>query len=449
MTTLYNYQREGVDRLIELGRALCADSPGLGKSIQSLTAAVETNSFPTLVICPASLKFNWRKEAHKHCGLKARILSGTTPEKKPSRIPDVTIVNYDVLQYRMDELQNLEARCIIADEGHYLTNRSAKRTKCTKSLVKKAERAYVLSGTPLTNKPADLWPVLNMLRPDIFTSFISFCHQFAKPRKTPWGWTYDGAKNLPALHKLLLETVLLRRRKEEVLEDLPPKRRIVVPLELEDRKSYEGAKKDFVGWLSRCHPSRLSSLERAKGLGIANRLKQLVGQLKLPSVISWVRDFLESSGSKLLLFAYHRKVVEQLDETFGDRSVRAYGGMTPLARQKAFDAFEENKRVKLLVGQIETVGQGLSCTVTDDCAFAELDWRASLIQQATERTHGVGRGLGGCSTAWMLLAENTIEETLAQTIDRKQEIARQALDGGEGETLDMFTAFCEASKGER
>lgn len=417
-------------------------------TVQALTTVKELDGFPALVICPASLKINWAREAHKHFGMKAKILTGTKSERWDGKMPQLVVANYDILKDRIIELSALRFKSVVADEGHYLQNRSSKRTRCVRGLMKDAEFAFVLTGTPITNRPADLWPILNMLRPGLFGSFMEFCQKFARPKKRPWGWTFDGAKNLPELHELLTEHLMVRRRKCDVLKDLPAKRRIVVPLDVTNRKQYEGAKKDFIGWLAKHAPEKLSSAERAKGLALANHLKQLIGKLKIPAVVEWTNNFLEESGDKIILFAYHRDVIETLCEAFGDAAVKVYGGLTDKRRQAAFDAFNASDSVRVMVGQIESAGQGWSCRSTSTCAFAELDWRASLIDQATDRTHGVQRGVEGKhSTNFFLLAHESIEEALARAIERKQKIARAVVDGGEGEIMDLFTEFCRIVAG--
>jgi SNF2 family DNA or RNA helicase len=137
--------------------------------------------------------------------------------------------------------------------------------------------------------------------------------------------------------------------------------------------------------------------------------------------------------------------VEKLNESL-EGSVKIYGGMTAAAKQRATDAFNAEGGPPALVGQIESAGQGWSCTSADACAFAELDWRPAMHAQAEDRTHGLYRGSGGGSTSYYLIAEGTIEEALAQAIERKQNVARAAVDGGGGDDMNVFTEFMRVLK---
>ena len=179
-------------------------------------------------------------------------------------------------------LIQIKAQYLIGDEIHYCCNPKAQRTRAMKALSKLIPNMVALSGTPLTNKPAELWPILNMLRPDLYPSFFPFGHRFCKPEKIFGRWVFKGANDLGILHRRLISTLMIRRNKEDVIDQLPKKRRIVVPLELNDPKEYIFAQENFLDWLGQTNPSKTSSHTKAAALTKTGYLKRLAAQLKMP-----------------------------------------------------------------------------------------------------------------------------------------------------------------------
>ncbi len=333
-TKPYEFQVEGVKLINNFqGRVLLSDEMGLGKSLTSLLWINELpkERFPILVVCPASLKYNWQNEARHHLGLRSEILEGQKCVMSlwQGNVP-ITIINYEILKYWLKYVHKLKPRTIILDEGHYLANPSAQRTRAVRKLCKEIPHTLILTGTPLTNRPIELWSLINILRPEIFPSRQIFGFRYCGARKAPWGWTFLGATRLPELHKILTENVMVRRRKEDVLSQLPRKRRIVIPLSLskEDRSEYHKASTDFLSWISENKPERLSSAARAEGLLKFGYLVRLIGRMKLPSVIEWIENFLEESDEKIIVFTLHKKVMHILREKFPDVSTHVDGSIT-------------------------------------------------------------------------------------------------------------------------
>ena len=212
---LYPYQVEGV-RLLERfnGRGLLGDQPGLGKTIQVLTYwAKYRSSLPAIVVCPASVKWQWKSEA-KRVGLRAVVLERFSERRLPKGA-DVYIVNYDILsdrqiskrkgirKGRLDALLEIKPNAIGLDEGHYIANPGSKRTRAVKKLCKRIQRIVVATGTPMRKRPMDLFTCLNLLWPKDFPSRWSFGKAHCGPRWTPWGWQYNGATRLKELHRKL------------------------------------------------------------------------------------------------------------------------------------------------------------------------------------------------------------------------------------------------------
>lgn len=252
MTTPYKFQAEDVDRIDQLkGRCLLANEMGTGKTLTSLLWAQQhPEARPVIVVCPASVKYNWEREASIHVQMRCKILEG----KKPSlggmiSKPNLVVLNYDILKHWLPYLKELNPQLIILDEVHFCKNRKAARTRAAQALCKGVPHVLALSGTPLTNRPAELYPALQILRQDLFPSFWSFAHEFCSPKRTFWGWDFRGATNLDVLHSRLAQNLMIRRLKKDVMRDLPPKSRFVVPVEISNRKEYHQAATDFIGWL--------------------------------------------------------------------------------------------------------------------------------------------------------------------------------------------------------
>ena len=377
MTVPYPYQKEGVRRIEELGiRALLADEQGLGKTLQSLLVLQRNKEqcLPTIVSCPAHLKWNWEREIKIHIGMRAEVLEGTRPPRGGFfQRRDILILNHEILKFWAEHLVALEPGLVILDECQAFSNRTAQRTKAAKALCRASPHVLALSGTPITNRTAELWSILNLVRPDLYPAFWPFAMHFCGPKKTFWGWEFKGGTNLNILHQDLNQTLMIRRLKADVLQDLPAKRRSIVPVPLADREEYEEARDDYLGWIKKRNPARLGRAERAEQLGKIGDIRQVIGRLKLPAVCSWTKDFLDDGESKLVLFAYHRKVISELEERFANRCVRVDGSVTGRKRQHAVDKFLRDKRTRLLVGQIRAAGTGWNARRVSDFAFCELD----------------------------------------------------------------------------
>ena len=451
MTKLYPYQRGGVSimdgdyRDFEEGRIVLADAMGLGKTIQALTwvnnARIER--CPCLVVCPAGLKINWEREAAKHIGMRAEILEGKkVPKLGFGQFHKLYIINYDILAAWVDYLVELGIKTIIFDEGHYLKNRMAKRTKAAIALCKKAgiKFRFILTGTPIMNRPAEIWQLLNIVRPDLFPNFFKFAFKYCKPEKKFWGWTYNGAQNLDHLHRKLKRTCMIRRLKSQVLKQLPKQSRIIVPMEISDRKQYEHAFRDLIGWIRSFDPAQATRAARAEGLIKSGYLKRLTGRLKLPSVLEWIDNFLENDDGKIIVFGDQHVVVEAIHERYKHMSVLLYGKTSKSQRQRVKDQFDNHKQTRIMVANMQAGGVGWNGIVAQTILFAELHWVPAMHSQAAARIDRIGQTKR--TEAYYAIGRDTIEEKLMEMIQKKQRDANNAIDGfGQGENMDLHSEF--------
>ncbi len=443
---LYPYQEEGVEFIEKCGgRALIGDDMGIGKTLQALTYLHRHPEIERcLVVCPASVKWNWQNECMKFYGMRAVVLEGANPPKKLPKCR-ILIINYDILNHHKAELPWISVliawgiQYCIFDESHALMSKSSGRTKAAKRLAAVVPQVVCLSGTPMLNRPVELWPTLDIIQPNKWGSSWSFAHRYGKPKKKPWGWTFEGASNVKELHERL-QGVMIRRRKCDVLPDLPIKTTIVTPVDITGRKQYQRAELAFLEWLKDNHPDKVKKAQRAEGLMRAGYLKRLVAKLKLKSVIKWVQDFLENSDEKLLLFCIHKQVVKELEKKFSKVCTKITGAVKGRERQQSADRFRNVSKCRLMIGNIRAAGTGWNAEFCSNVVFTEMDWVPGLHLQASDRCHRVGSK--NAVTITYLVGKETMEERLARILERKQKVCSRVLDGGDGESLDIYSELC-------
>lgn len=444
MIELRPYQIEAARQLNRFrGRALLADEMGLGKTIEFLFwLSKHPKIRPAIVVCPAGLKYNWQREAKKHFGMGSYVCNGTSPAKGFVPDSELVIINYKIIGHWYDFLRALKPKCIAMDECHYLKNRDSDRTENTKRIARKIRYRIAISGTPQTNRPAELWPVLNLIAPEAYNSFWSFSQEFCKPQRRFGRWMHTGAKNLPTLHKQLKARCMVRRLKKDVLKDLPPKVRQIVPMKIRNPEEYAHARDNFLDWLGEKSPERMEKASRALAITRMGYLKRLAARLKIRAVYDWVKDFFEETDEKLVLFGVHKKAIDFLHKKFPRVSLVIDGTVTGADRQRAVDIFQRHGRYRLLIGNIRAAGVGITLTAAASAAFFEMGWTPGEHTQAEDRIHRFGQH----QTAFIyyLIGMNTIEEHLCDIIQTKQKVQNETLDGGaSGDDLDVYDQLME------
>jgi SWI/SNF-related matrix-associated actin-dependent regulator 1 of chromatin subfamily A len=451
------FQRAGVDYLLTQRRAFLADEQGLGKTIEALATLEADGAYPAVVVCPASLKLNWLRELehwlpHRSAqaivgtgargggdaGLGAGVRAGAGVQtgagvqrgaggQRGAPLPqaDLTVVNYDILAARLSQLQALKPRALVLDESHYCKNPAAKRTQAVAQLAAAVPRkglVLALTGTPVMNRPAELISQLRIIgRLGDFGSGVQF------------GRRFQGPDAHLRLHWHLRARCFVRRLKADVLPQLPPKTRAVVPVELDNEAEYRLAERDVVAWLQ-SQPLDLHELDakvaaalRAERLVRLNALKLLAARGKLHAALAWIHDFL-SSGERLVVFAHHREIQRALLERF-PAALHILGEDTHVARDTSLRAFQEpdGAENQLIVCSIEVAGQGITLTRSSNVAFLELDWTPAKHDQAEDRCHRIGQQ--DAVNATYLLAAGTIDETIATLLERKRAVIGAVTDG--------------------
>lgn len=442
-TKLFKYQEKGVRKLRRLdGRMLIGDEMGLGKTVQALAYCDELDDArPIIVVCPAALKYNWQNEALKHIGMRSEVLESRTPPKRiPRNIAPMYIINYEILKYWKAWLRKLKPQVIIIDECQRIKNRLAQVTKACKSLCRKVKRVIALSGTPMMNVPAELWPTLNILRPDMFPDFFTFGHRYCGPKKQRWGWEFKGATKMDELHSILKSEVMIRRRKRDVLHQLPKHSNHIQLIQLgkAQRKEYEFAKRDFIAWLKRNinDKRRIKKAARAEALVKLGYLSRIIAQAKIPQTIEWIKTALDSSDGKFLIFTWHKSIIKQLYEAFPKISVKMDGNTSSKNKQNAVDALTNNKSIRLCFCQLISGGIGWNGTAATTSIFVELGDRPADHSQASARMDRIGQKRR--SRSYWLIAKGTLDESKCAKLQRKQGTADRVLDGAkQGNDMDI------------
>lgn len=442
---LYPYQAKGFRTICHFkGVSLLADDMGLGKTIQALWYLKEHPDIrPVIIVTPAHLKWHWEGEAKDKTNLRAAVLEGNKPYSlRFATAKSIIIVNYDILSKWVETLLKLNPKCVIWDEAHFIKNRNAKRTQALRLLIKNVPHRIAISGTPLLQRPAELFPTINALWPEEFPSFFSFAQRYCKPVYKRWGWEYKGAGHLDELHRRLTRCGMIRRRKEDVLPDLPPKQRTVVPVTI-PMEEYTEAEKNFIKWLSKKSVEKARKAKSAEQITQMGYLKRLAAAEKLPFVVQWIEAFLEQTDRKLVVYGIHKAVVRGLYKEFKHLAVILDGSSNKRERRNAVQDFQTKKRIRLFIGNIQAAGTGITLTAASNLLFAELDWVPGNHIQAEDRIHRIGQK--GNAEITYLVARNTIEEKLCRIIQKKQETVTATLDGSAVE--NTLTVFDELLKG--
>jgi superfamily II DNA or RNA helicase len=448
------FQRAGVSYLLARRRAFLADEQGLGKTIEALATIEAAGAYPAVVVCPASLKLNWLRELERWLpqrsaralagnGAGARALAGNGAGAQVSAA-DITVVNYDIVAARLDELCAVRPRALVLDESHYCKNAGAKRTQAVQRLSAVVPRdgfVLALSGTPVTNRPAELISQLRILgRLEDFGSGARFGQRFRGP---------DAHLRL---HWHLRARCFVRRLKVDVLPQLPAKTRAIVPVELDNEAEYRLAERDLVAWL-RSQPLDLRELDarvaaalRAERLVRCNALKLLAARGKLHAALAWIHDFC-SSGERLVVFARHREVQQGVLARFPS-ALHILGEDSAAARDAALQTFQAPRDTdanQLIVCSIEVAGHGLTLTRASSVAFLELDWTPAKHDQAEDRCHRIGQQ--DAVNAYYLLAADTIDETISTLLERKRAVIGAVTDGREDDEAGVLDALVRELRG--
>jgi SWI/SNF-related matrix-associated actin-dependent regulator 1 of chromatin subfamily A len=423
---LHPFQRAGVRYALERRRTFIADEQGLGKTVQALATLESDGAFPAVVVCPASMKLTWERESRHWLPdrsvtvLDGRAETGWTDDAEEA---EIVVLNYDILEAHLERLTAREPRAVVFDESHYVKNPGAARTKAALELVGRLPEdalRLALTGTPVLNRAEELVAQLRVLgRLREFGSGARLTRRFR------------AAGSDDRLHWNLRAHCYVRRTKKQVLPQLPAKRHDTVPVLLSNEREYRLAEQDVIAWLQslpldlRTIDNKVAAALRAEQLVRLNNLRQLAVAGKLPTALAWIDDFLES-GEPLVVFAEHIATQRAVLDRFPG-AVHILGSDSSQSRQDAVDAFQAEDGPQLIVCALKAASQGITLTRASNVAFLELDWTPARHDQAEDRLHRIGQE--SAVTAWYLLAPDTIDETMAELLQRKRGLIDAVTDG--------------------
>ena len=415
------------------GKVALGDDMGTGKTLQSLAWLAYNRSFPALIVVNAPTKLQWQKEyrrwlEHIHGIPDAIIISGTRTTRLNKSYS--YIINWDILHHWQDELAQTGFECLIGDEAQAIGNPDSKRALAFRHLAAVIPECIVMSGTPARSRPAQFWTMVSCVEPQMFPNYKAFLWRYTNVKDTPFGIKFDGARNVQELHARLV-SVMLRRTKEEVMKDLPPKIIDVVPLEADTEQLAEyNNEEELIG--------SLEGIEARERLANLTRTAYLV---KEKALLNWVRCFMESS-EKLLLFAWHRDVVDALYDSLKEYCpARIYGGVSLQEREHEKERFIKDESCRVMVCNIQSGGTGIDGfqTVCCNVAFAEFASTSTDMEQAMDRLHRGGQERP--VNVYYLIAQGTIDEDMAEALDEKKRVLASVLDGKEAKDLDLIATI--------
>jgi SWI/SNF-related matrix-associated actin-dependent regulator 1 of chromatin subfamily A len=434
-----SYQCEGIAYMINHGNCINGDDCGLGKTGQTIATLELMDAFPALVITPASVKYNWKKEWEKWNPTRTVGVVGRKKKFNENVWQnDVIIINYDILGERgLDKptakfkelLKKRWASCVM-DEIHFLKSEKALRTKMAKKIVKTVPHVWGLTGTLTQNKPADLIQPFTIIRrfEDIFGSTKEFKYRYCNAKMTVFGMDCSGFSNLEELHELLRMGGYIRRNKRDVLDELPPMVEQTIDVPISNTREYRKAENNLLEYLEKIDINKVNSAVNAPHLVMIQTLKQLSIEGKLPFITTYIKEWLEANeGEQLLVFGVHRMPLQQLAEYF--KAPLIQGGVSADKKQQIVNEFS-NGGHRLLFANIQSAGTGTD-GLQDNCSnlvYIELPDKSTELEQANARLERMGQR--NSINITYLLSPDTIDADIKEMVADKGMITGLVNKGG-------------------
>lgn len=416
----YPYQAEGIEFAQHRNRVLIADEMGLGKTVQGIGIINNNPDYEKiLIIAPAGLLYNWESELNLWLINRDLDVKVHKASSKIDTDQNITIISYDKAVSTNIRVENWDL--IILDEAHYIKNPKAKRTRNIAGYRDlpplDAKKIVLLSGTPMTNRPEDLWTICRFLDPDTFKNQWAFLKRYCNPRMVFKRWDFSGASNLEELRRKM-DKFMIRRYKRDVLTDLPPKVKSVIEL----NPTYKQLK------LIREENSLAEFVEESNRVIVklddTSRIRKELGEGKVRSVIKRLEDMMEEYDGKIVVFAHHRTVIEEIQEHFGLKSVMVYGGMSGKSKKESIDRFNNDETIRIFVGSITSAGVGITLTSASVLVFAEMSYVPAEMQQAEDRIHRIGQTADSVNIIYMVYRDS-LDANIAYRLCEKEDVLNE------------------------
>jgi SWI/SNF-related matrix-associated actin-dependent regulator 1 of chromatin subfamily A len=431
------HQLPAIKALLENDKFILADDMGLGKSTSSIMAALTGGYKRILVVCTATLKLNWKKEIEMFESSKdISIIEGSDFTCKKW-----TIINYDILknfhflpekgQKQEDVPESVidfyKFDLVIADEAHYLKNATSNRTKLFNDFAMKIPTRWLLTGTPITNKPIDLFNLLYLCDSPLTDNWVHFVRrycegkQFNRKGTTQKYWVTGGASNLTELNEYISDTFLRRLKKDAV--DLPEKTIKEVYLPLTMSKRYTDYLEDYKKWMDEQEENDIKP-KPSEHLTQLVKVRQLLSEDKAKHSIELAEEFIET-GNKVIIFSCFTNTLSEIYEHFGKSAVMIDGSVSSKNRDVAVERFQKDPKIKVFCGNIVAAGAGITLTEGTIVIFNDLDWVPANHAQATDRVHRIGQ----TKDVYIiyLLVDDTIDNVMHKGLQDKMRNIQLAL----------------------
>ena len=449
--TLYDFQKEGINFGIEKnGRLLIADEMGIGKTIQAIgIMTIYKEDWPVLILCPSSLKFSWRDEIKNWLSEIINLEKEDIQVFKTSK--DIIksgekfyIISYDLAIRNINIIQEKKFKCAIADEAHYMKNLDAKRSKLLIPILQRCKRLILLTGTPILAKPVEIYPLLTALRPDFFHSFKQFGERFCNPIQTIYGLNWNGNDNIRELH-FILKKIMIRRLKNEVLSQLPPKKRQKIEIQTDTKiinqikvilKSKKDKLKNFINSEEKTKEiekktdlNEENSEDSESILSTFNKAYTLTGKAKIKGITDYI-TYLINNSCKFLVFAHHIEILNSIEETVKKTKVeyvRIDGKISSEKKEERVKKFQKDPSCLVAILGITACATGITLTKASTIIFAELHYTPAIMIQAEDRAHRIGQE-NNCVNIHYLFGSDTLDEIIYSKLNEKFMIFSETMD---------------------
>jgi len=406
---------------------------GLGKTRQAIISLGHlASSGPRLVVCPASVKRNWAREIEVVAAdASVLVIEGTAPFAPTA---EWMVINYDILGRHIDNLRRVPWAALVFDEAHYLKNHTSVRSKLARELTDAAAATtpglavQLLTGTPLTSRPRDLFVLLQLVAHPLGRSFLSFAKRYCAAEKGEYGWKTGGASNIDEL-TVQLHGVMLRRSKDDVLA-LPPKLRAWLPVVVDPGTGARAIKKVFELLAGKdTRPPRPRDVElrtRGKLLAFLVEARQALAFAKVTSTLDFVRGAIDQS-EKVIVFSCFEDPVQKLAKELGSTAVVVTGKTPASLRQGLVDRFQNDPDVRVFIANIIAGGTGLNLTAATQVVFNDLDWVPTNHWQAEDRAYRIGQTRTVNVTYFV--ARDTIDDFVQAVLETKAALVNAIVEG--------------------
>lgn len=456
----YDYQRKGIQYMVEHKRCFNGDDCGLGKTFQSIAAVSISRAYPCLVVCPAAMKVTWQREFQRFIGKRAIILDNSNKDNWHQLVQtgacNIFITNYEsVKKFCVERVRGTRTttkniildkrmalfRSVIIDESQRCCHRSALWSLYLEALCADKEFVWLLTGTPIILNNEDLIQQLRIMRRiDDFGGVRKFRERYCQGE--------NKSSNLSELHFRLWDRCYFRRDKSLVLKELPEKTRQYLVVEISNIGEYRLAEKDLIRYLKqydKCDDEALKKVARANAIVQINHLRQISARGKLQEAVQFIKDVSEA-GNKIIVFAFHKTIIEALRKQFPD-CVSVTGSDSQEAKQKSIDKFQNEPDCKIIALNYKSGGVGITLTAASRTLFIEFPWTSADCEQAECRAHRNGQK--NAVNCYYLMARNTIDEKILDVIQRERYdagIVTGAPNDVEERMIDLALKYYELEK---